>query len=67
MKTDAYLSHSELQIIIENILACGKINRADQQRFMSILLSQSSIGKAEQSQLNRIFDLLRAGRLRVVD
>jgi polyhydroxyalkanoate synthesis regulator phasin len=67
MKTDVQLPHSELQQIIDNILACGKINRADQQRFMSILLSQSSIGKEEQSQLNRVFDLLRVGKLRVVD
>lgn len=53
--------------MVEKITASGRISRADQQQFMSALLSQTMIGSAEQELINRVFDLLRAGRLRVVD
>lgn len=67
MKTEAHLPLSEAQPVIDRIIAAGKISRSDQQRFMSAMLSQNTLGKSEQAQINRIFDLLRAGRLRVVD
>jgi hypothetical protein len=52
--------------MVNQITACGKISRADQQQFMSALLSQKSISQTEQALINRVFELLRRGRLRVV-
>lgn len=34
---------------------------------MAILLSKTSLGEKEQTQINLLFDALRNGRLRVVD
>lgn len=62
-----HLPRPEIKQMVEKITASGRISRADQQQFMSALLSQSMIGSAEQELINRVFDLLRAGRLRVVD
>jgi hypothetical protein len=66
MKKD-YSPRPEIEQMIKTITASGKISRADQQRFMSVVLSQTNINPAEHDLINRVFDLLRAGRLRVVD
>ncbi len=56
-----------IEQMVSHITACGRISRADQQQFMSALLSQKTISQTEQGLINRVFELLRAGRLRVVD
>jgi hypothetical protein len=67
MTTQAHLPRPNIEQMVNKITACGKITRADQQQFMSALLSQKIINQAEQELINRVFELLRAGRLRVVD
>ncbi len=56
-----------IEQMVHKITSSGKIIRADQQQFMAALLSQKTISSAEEAMINRIFELLRAGRLRVVD
>lgn len=58
---------SELEQMVERIIASYRITRSDQQKLMNTLLSQQRIGSGEQVLIDRVFDLLRAGRLRVVD
>jgi len=53
--------------IVEQMLAARRISRADQEKFMSVLLSKRVLTPAEQTQVNRVFDGLRTGRLKVVD
>ncbi|WP_421655609.1 hypothetical protein [Leptothermofonsia sp. ETS-13] len=67
MKKQAHLPRPNIEEMVNKIVACGKISRADQHQFMSALLSQTSINQAEHELINRVFELLRAGRLRVVD
>jgi hypothetical protein len=67
MKTEAHLPLPNIRQLADDIISCGKISRADQQRFMSALLSLNTISKDDLTQINRVFDLLRNGRLRVVD
>ncbi|MCL6435556.1 MAG: hypothetical protein K6T90_15350 [Leptolyngbyaceae cyanobacterium HOT.MB2.61] len=67
MTKQAHLPRPNIEEIVNKITACGKISRADQQQFMSALLSQTSISQTEHELINRVFELLRAGRLRVVD
>lgn len=59
------------QIVIEQmvnkITASGRISRSDQQLFMTTLLSKKIINAKEEAMINKVFELLRAGRLRVVD
>jgi len=56
-----------IEQMVNKITASGKISRSDQQQFMSTLLSKKVISAKEEAMINRVFDLLRAGRLRVVD
>lgn len=72
MTTDTHLlpsnsQPSSVEQMVEKIIACGKISRNDQHQFMAVLLSRNTISKTEQTLINRVFDLLRSGRLRVVD
>ncbi|MBW4656241.1 MAG: hypothetical protein KME20_24845 [Kaiparowitsia implicata GSE-PSE-MK54-09C] len=53
--------------LINRILAERRITRADQERFMTALLSKDRLSDRERTQIDRLFDALRAGRIRVVD
>lgn len=59
-------SHS-IEQMVNKITASGRISRADQKQFMATLLAKSTINSTEEALINRVFELLRAGRLRVVD
>ncbi|MBF2025413.1 MAG: hypothetical protein IGS48_01425 [Oscillatoriales cyanobacterium C42_A2020_001] len=59
--------HYNIEQMVNKITASGRISRADQKQFMATLLSQKSISATEQALIDRVFELLRAGRLRVVD
>lgn len=60
-------SSLNIEQMVSKITQTGKITRADQRQFMSTLLSQSKISSAEHAMINHVFELLRAGRLRVVE
>jgi transcriptional regulator CtsR len=67
MTKDVHLHRPDIEQMVNKITACGRISRKDQQQFMSALLSQKTISQTEQELINRVFERLRAGRLRVVD
>jgi len=67
MTKDFQLHRPDIEQMVNRITACWSISRKDQQQFMSALLSQKTISQTEQALINRVFELLRAGRLRVVD
>jgi hypothetical protein len=67
METTANSSSPNIEQMVSRITSSGKISRADQQQFMTAMLSRKTIGSREEVLINRIFELLRAGRLRVVD
>jgi hypothetical protein len=53
--------------LVEHILSVRRITRIDQERFMSMLLAKATLTKIEEAQINRVFDGLRSGLIRVVD
>ncbi|MBP0030517.1 hypothetical protein PN466_03420 [Roseofilum reptotaenium CS-1145] len=68
MKTSlASPSTVNLEQIIERIFETRQISRADQEGFMRLLLSKDALSFADQRQIDRVFEGLRQGRLRVVD
>ncbi|UBF23595.1 hypothetical protein K9N68_17590 [Kovacikia minuta CCNUW1] len=67
MTKKVHLPDSDVEQMVNRIIACGRITRKDQRQFMSALLSQQTINQAEHDLINRVFELLRAGRLRIVD
>jgi hypothetical protein len=53
--------------LVEQIVSSRRITKADQMRMMSALLAQNCISDREQRQINRVFEALRSGLIRVVD
>lgn len=53
--------------IVERIFLSRRITRADQRIFMAALLAKHSLTRSEQQQIDRVFEALRLGKLRVVD
>jgi hypothetical protein len=60
-------SQPDIAQLVEKIFASRKITRADQHRFMSTALSKVRLSHDDQIQVNRVFDALRSGLLKVVD
>ncbi|NER37280.1 MAG: hypothetical protein F6J93_25490 [Oscillatoria sp. SIO1A7] len=56
-----------LEQIISQIFIRKQISRLDQQVLMSALLARNSISDQDQSQLNRVFDGIQRGLIRVVE
>jgi hypothetical protein len=53
--------------LVEQIISSRRITKADQMRMMSALLSQNRISDREHRQIDRVFEGLRSGLIRVVD
>ncbi|MEW5856352.1 MAG: hypothetical protein AB1861_03035 [Cyanobacteriota bacterium] len=53
--------------LVEQLLTTRRITRNDQQRLMGALLSKTALSAEEQIQVNRVFDSLKQGYIRVVD
>jgi hypothetical protein len=60
-------SATQLAQVVQRIFSTYRITRADQQLFMQTLLSKDTLTSEEQQQIDRVFDALRRGLLRVVD
>lgn len=67
MQPQVDLPETPVDELIAQILSSRRITRTDQERFMSILLSKTSLTDKEHTQINLVFDALRNGRIRVVD
>lgn len=57
---------SSVEMTVDRILRWKKITRDDQHLLMSTLLSKNSLSMQEKSQIDRVFDALNSGLLRVV-
>ncbi|MBP0000620.1 MAG: hypothetical protein J7641_16750 [Cyanobacteria bacterium SID2] len=53
--------------IADRIFNSHRITRADQQVFMASLLSKSALTPEEENLINKVFEELKRGVLRVVD
>lgn len=58
---------SLVEQVIERIFVARQITKADQNLLMSSLLSKKSLSDNDEEQINRVFDALQKGLLRVVD
>lgn len=61
------LPSMNLQDVVAHVFASRTITRADQHCFMSMAYATSQISREEKVLVDRVFDALRQGRLRVVD
>jgi hypothetical protein len=60
-------SHPPIASIIDNIIASGQMNRQEHLRLSSAILSDHRLSEDDRRQINRVFDYLQIGRLKLVD
>ncbi|WP_413175672.1 hypothetical protein [Anabaena azotica] len=58
---------SNLEPILERIFANRRITRQDQQIMMSSLLTEEGLSEHHLRQINKVFDALKRGLIKVVD
>ncbi|GAB4370415.1 MAG: hypothetical protein Kow00121_11140 [Elainellaceae cyanobacterium] len=56
-----------LREVIDRIFMTRQITRGDQLRFMAIVLEQEAISGEDRTQIDRLFEALKRGFLKVVD
>lgn len=56
-----------LEGLMSNILKCRRITRESQRMLMASLLNKAQLNSSEQAQVDKIFEAITQGRLRVID
>ncbi|MBD2742575.1 hypothetical protein [Coleofasciculus sp. FACHB-1120] len=67
MSASASLPTVSVKQIVERIFVFRQISRTDQRLLMSTFQSQEALSEAEHQLINRVFDALKQGLLKVVD
>jgi hypothetical protein len=60
-------SNQTTKQLVERVLTSGQISRREHLQLVSTILSDYKVTDEERSQINRVFDELQLGRLRLVD
>ena len=53
--------------IVETIITSGQIARGQHIRLTNAILSENQITEEERRQINRIFDYIQIGKIKIVD
>lgn len=60
-------SDSVIKQITDQIIASGQMTRAQHLHLASTLLAEKKVTDEDRSQINRIFDYVQTGRLKLID
>ncbi|MBD2201088.1 hypothetical protein H6G33_00535 [Calothrix sp. FACHB-1219] len=66
-KTVTSQSEKGVQQIVDRILSSGRMSRQDHNLLTSTVLANGNINDGDRRQINRIFDHLQTGRLKLLD
>lgn len=67
MRTAPDKFNPALKQLVDQIFTSGQITRREHLQLTSILLAANKMADAERSQINRIFDAIQTGRLKLID
>lgn len=67
MLCQSTLPKLSVEQIVERIFAFRQISRVDQHLLMSTLLSKDALSDREHMEINRVFDAVQRGLIRVVE
>lgn len=57
----------EITVLVEEIMAMGQMNRNQHFQLTTAILSDPKITHEERCQINRVFDCIQTGRIKLVD
>lgn len=67
VKSTLCQSVSKLEVIVNRAMASGRMSRQDHLELASAVLADQKMSEPERRQINRLFDYIQLGRLKVVD
>lgn len=67
MTAQLHLPSASIEQIVTQILSTRRITRSVQQRFMQTALAQDQLSQADRALIDRVFEALRSGLVKVVD
>lgn len=67
MALSVHLSTISLEQVVERIFRMRQITRIDQRLLMTALLSKDSLTETEYKNINKVFDALQQGLIKVAD
>lgn len=67
MTAQLHLPSPSIEQIVTQILATRRITRSIQRRFMQAALAQDQLSPADRALIDRVFEALRSGLVKVVD
>jgi hypothetical protein len=67
VRTSTTKTISTIYAIVERIMDSGQMSRREYLRLASAILSDYKITDEERRQINRIFDYIQIGRLKLLD
>ncbi|MCT7949865.1 hypothetical protein NG798_08705 [Ancylothrix sp. C2] len=67
MQLSEYLSTISLEQVVERIFSLRQITRFDQRLLMTSLLSKDLLTEADHKSINKVFDGLQQGLIKVAD
>ncbi len=60
-------SNQGITQLLERILTAGQLNRWEYLNLMSAILSNRELSEADRHQINRVFDYVQTGRLKLIN
>ncbi len=59
--------NSAIHQLVDRILAVGEMSRQEHLKLTSILLAEQKLTNGDRNKINRIFDYIQTGRLKLID
>ncbi|MBW4582939.1 MAG: hypothetical protein KME42_25510 [Tildeniella nuda ZEHNDER 1965/U140] len=59
--------NSAIHQLVDRILAIGELSRQEHLKLTSILLAEQKLTDSDRNKINRIFDSVQTGRLKLID
>ena len=56
-----------IQELVDRIIKSGRMNRQDYSLLTSTVIADGEVSDVERRQINRVFDYIQTGRLKLVD
>jgi hypothetical protein len=67
MNTTEQSNSTSLKSVLERIFTIRRITRHDQQVMMTSFLSEEGLSEYDRMEINKVFDALKSGFIKVVD
>ncbi|MBW4694120.1 MAG: hypothetical protein KME27_20440 [Lyngbya sp. HA4199-MV5] len=59
--------NSAIHQMVDRILTVGEMSRQEHLKLTSILLAEQQLADSDRTKINRIFDHIQTGRLKLID